>query len=533
MALPYLHRRGSSWQFRFRVPQRFRTALGKGEIVKSFGPVSRSEAHRLWRAELIEVQGQIEALERHASGTIDLKELSDREIASIVRLYFASLEQTASEIDLPFSDIERDQRIEANLEELASISQPNMIEDSSLQHVAKAAARIGGVDLATVEGQALSRLSEAVLAALIEHHHRQDDRLNLRMPQVRDARFSNEALARDVSPRGTTLSALVTRWATERQPVDKTIAKMERVISHFEAVNGAVSVESVSTDHVMAYREALLASGVSRATAQNKLGQLNTLFRLAVETRIITQSPTDGFGIRQNAGRTARPRTAFDAEALNLLFKGNVFSEGARPTGGGGEAAYWMPLIALFSGARQREIAQLRPDDIVEEVYFDPKGDEKSAWVMRLRHDPENNQRLKTSSSERRVPLHPVLLERGFLELVASAKANGDARIFRDLRPDKWGNPAGNWSKWFGRYLRASNVTDRRLTFHSFRHTFKDISRLSGIANDVHNEITGHKTGDVGDGYGGDRYPLGPLVSAINAFRIPGLVLPDAPQEKD
>ena len=41
-----------------------------------------------------------------------------------------------------------------------------------------------------------------------------------------------------------------------------------------------------------------------------------------------------------------------------------MFTQGSRPHGGKGEAAYWFPLISLFSGARRTEIAQLKVGDV-------------------------------------------------------------------------------------------------------------------------------------------------------------------------
>ena len=35
--------------------------------------------------------------------------------------------------------------------------------------------------------------------------------------------------------------------------------------------------------------------------------------------------------------------------------------------GGAGEAAYWLPLLALFTGARLEELAQLRVSDLASE----------------------------------------------------------------------------------------------------------------------------------------------------------------------
>lgn len=44
---PGLRKRGGSWEMRVRVPERLRAAMGKGEIIKSFGGTSNREALRL------------------------------------------------------------------------------------------------------------------------------------------------------------------------------------------------------------------------------------------------------------------------------------------------------------------------------------------------------------------------------------------------------------------------------------------------------------------------------------------------------
>lgn len=53
-------------------------------------------------------------------------------------------------------------------------------------------------------------------------------------------------------------------------------------------------------------------------------------------------------------------RKDFSTDDLNALFAGPVHAKGERPKGGYGEAVYWMPLLALFMGARREEIGQLR-----------------------------------------------------------------------------------------------------------------------------------------------------------------------------
>jgi hypothetical protein len=43
-------------------------------------------------------------------------------------------------------------------------------------------------------------------------------------------------------------------------------------------------------------------------------------------------------------------RQPWEPEELSLLFASPIYLSGERPAGGKGEAAYWLPLLALFSG---------------------------------------------------------------------------------------------------------------------------------------------------------------------------------------
>src|SRR5690606_14638426 len=83
--------------------------------------------------------------------------------------------------------------------------------------------------------------------------------------------------------------------------------------------------------------------------------------------------------------------------------------------------------------------------------------------------------------------------------------------------------------KRFNRWLRkilALPPTDRTKSFHSFRHTFKHFARQSGIAEEIHDAITGHRArAHQGRMYGGETYPLPPLVEGIAKYRIPELDL--------
>jgi integrase len=181
-------------------------------------------------------------------------------------------------------------------------------------------------------------------------------------------------------------------------------------------------------------------------------------------------------------------RQPFDSNALQRIFGSRIYTDGFRPEGGAGDAAFWLPLLALYTGARLEEPGQLHPDDVYVESSESGADGVASAWVLRITDEGEG-QRLKNSGSRRRVPLHPELLRLGFVEFAQSRRVG--SLIFHELREDVAGRETGNYSKWFGRWLRKERcVTDTRMTFHSFRHGFKDLCRDVGIDEPVHDALT-------------------------------------------
>ncbi|WP_091680799.1 hypothetical protein [Methylocapsa palsarum] len=78
---------------------------------------------------------------------------------------------------------------------------------------------------------------------------------------------------------------------------------------------------------------------------------------------------------------------------------------------------------------------------------------------------------LKNENSERAVPLHPAIIESGFLRFLNAARSGP---MFPGLAADRFGNRGGNGTKVIGRWVRGLGLTDERLSpSHSWRHRFK------------------------------------------------------------
>lgn len=172
------------------------------------------------------------------------------------------------------------------------------------------------------------------------------------------------------------------------------------------------------------------------------------------------------------------------------------------------------------------ELGQLRPADVQQISYPDGDGVDRSSWFIRIQEDADDSLRLKNAASERDVPVHPELERLGFLAFVAAAIKTKQERLFPKLTPNIYGRLTAKWGEWFGPYLRGvCGVTDKRMVFHSFRHTFKQYARHAGIIEGVQRQIMGHGSLDVADDYGSG-YPLHQVVEGMGLYKVPGLAIP-------
>jgi integrase len=208
-----------------------------------------------------------------------------------------------------------------------------------------------------------------------------------------------------------------------------------------------------------------------------------------------------------------------------LLFAAPVFTQHEYPVGGRGPAAFWLPLLAMFNGARQSELAGLTVADVQHEPVT-------STPLLYITVQASRGKRLKTKSSRRVVPIHTQLVKLGFLKFVEEArKRSGDkAFLFPLVAPDKGRSGVKAWSKWFGHYLRKQGVEDTTRVYHSFRHGFKDALRRGEVNQELHDALTGHaQNSTVSGGYGAKemlaRFGVKVLKKAVAKVAYPGLDL--------
>jgi integrase len=146
----------------------------------------------------------------------------------------------------------------------------------------------------------------------------------------------------------------------------------------------------------------------------------------------------------------------------------------------------WIPWLCAYSGMRVGEAGSLRKED------FFKVGDR---WFWRV--TTIGGRSLKTQGSERRVPVHPALVEEGLIDFVQAAPPG---RLFRGKTKDDITiqQRVGEWV----RDMIPVAVHPQLSPNHGWRHLFEDFCRRDHIQEEARNYITGRVTGRSQERYG-------------------------------
>lgn len=180
-------------------------------------------------------------------------------------------------------------------------------------------------------------------------------------------------------------------------------------------------------------------------------------------------------------------KSAFSNEDLQIIFSHSRFTDGKIIK----SAYFWTPLIALFSGMRVEEIAQLLCSDIQEQEsipFF-------SITELGGDADGKGKSIKGKNTSQRSVPIHPTLIRLGLLDYHKCVTRQGHQRLFPELNvTEKTPNFGAQCSNYFNRWVKTLNLANAdKKSFHSFRHTFENYFKLLDLRDASYHELIGHQ----------------------------------------
>jgi integrase len=285
------------------------------------------------------------------------------------------------------------------------------------------------------------------------------------------------------APAAVYLRDVFDKWVEAKPRSADTVAACKRAVVLYEEQTGNPPLSGITRAAGIAFRTWLQqpARGTTSKTARDRLTWVKSLLKHAhIELELIPRSPWEGLDIEQITAHRRRPWTSTE---LDTFFGAPLHTHFTLPVDqkAGREAAYWIPLLGLYSGARISELVQLRRRDIevVEDIY-----------VMSVTDEGEHQQ-VKTSASVRKVPLHSELIRLGFIEYVQRVAPAGDDPLWPAV-PMREGKAGGYFSQWFGTYRRGFGF-GRYPDFHCLRHTVRSALANAEVVEPMIDTLLGHE----------------------------------------
>ncbi len=140
-------------------------------------------------------------------------------------------------------------------------------------------------------------------------------------------------------------------------------------------------------------------------------------------------------------------------------------------------AAYFVPILAYYTGARREELCGLTPDDLLQ------SGDH---YVLVIQ--PNAVRKLKNDQSKRHIALHPELIRLGFPSYVEAIRQLRYDSLFPELATNASKSNYGN------RLYDELEVGFKTCGFstHQFRHLFNDALKQNEVSAEIRADLMGH-----------------------------------------
>ena len=268
---------------------------------------------------------------------------------------------------------------------------------------------------------------------------------------------------------------------------------------------------------------------INAANINTYLNKLGGVFNWAVKEEMLDRNPAQGLRVPDPTARRDK-RMPFSPSQLQAIFAAPLYT-GCRDGEHGyavrgptrpRNARFWIPLVSMFGGLRLNEACQLDVADIrlIEDV---------PCFVVTERSaESTTDKRLKTSSSERVVPIHAALIDLDFMAFAEGRRRAGETKLFGEVGMGATGYRSTTFSAWFRRFVDKAGANSSKTCFHSFRHGFRDALREARIDRDVALTLGGWSSAggaaSVSDAYGSG-YRIATLKEAIDRIQYPALDL--------
>ncbi|MDH2312374.1 DUF6538 domain-containing protein [Methylobacterium brachiatum] len=296
-----------------------------------------------------------------------------------------------------------------------------------------------------------------------------------------------------------TWESLFDEYARHRKLSKKTsrswMTRIAKLMAHAQISHPA----DLTREHVMVFTKYLEGTGLkSEQTIRNGyLGATRAFLKWCIiSNHRLTDNPVRDIPIEASFEPIVRDKSTTDGEATRVL-SASLRPPAERISIGTAAARRWVPWICASTGARVEEVTQLRVVD-VQWTEFHPRF---PTLIPYLEFTPEAGH-IKTNRF-RKVPVHPDLIELGFMRFVDACEGpylfvDPGARRSREDMSGLTAALANRLARWIRTMVPDPKVSPN----HGWRHRFITLAREAKIDPELRDAMTGHADGSSAALYG-------------------------------
>lgn len=226
-------------------------------------------------------------------------------------------------------------------------------------------------------------------------------------------------------------------------------------------------------------------SKISTSTINAYLSNFQSFMTWAVNNGHSQENVFSGIRLPHRTRDASKQRSAFTGQQLSLLFMHLEQNPDALVSK---DDHKWPTLIAMFTGARLNEVAQLHTTDIRRQ---------DGIWCFDI-NDNEGMKKLKNRASKRLIPVHERLLDIGLIDFYQRRSAGTSKQLFPSFSYSAQNGYGRNLGRWFNeKLLPALSLKESNLVFHSLRHSMVTILSQSDVPDIMVRAIVGHEQAGV------------------------------------
>jgi len=534
----YIQQRPSGYYLRYPIPKRFQSIVVARELKYSLQTRSLSIAKRKARTIVV---GLEQLLQRHL---MNHTELTSDTISELVQQYVNETREAIEESHLANpAYLDKNSLAYAEAQDLLNRYDAD-IKHSDFEFAGERAQELlakAGIAV-PAESLGFKMLCRQIIRAYKELHRYALDLAEgcdmvgeqsyLTPPQTITVAHQASAQTVSAGPIDNYIEKFLTNHKASKEISEATEVAYRTAFRDFTDVMGKLAVTKVNYDKAcefrdtltkippnrnkaVAYRDKTTAELIALDLPRDKCLSSNTisghliylgkLFSWLRAKEVVARNPFDEVTIQTEE----EERPPYSDEDLKTIFNSALYVNSTYSRRATTTASYWwLPLMALYSGARISELLQMRLEDVTTS---------EGILAATVKEDKDKKQKTKTEAGKRTFPIHPKLLELGFQEYLEELRANSQDRVFAAIPLGKRtaGKNASTW--WNERYSKhlPSEFKAEGKVFHSFRHSYVTHARNMDMKERHLKQMVGHIRGDKDDSSATEIYDHGDTIQAL------------------